>query len=175
MDENWLTFAQLEERTKIPHQTIRRYFDRHGHHLKTKKQHRSIFIHEDSLEILVGIREMYEKNYNVERIETELSNHGFLTTIVVEDDEKKINAIEVLENLQKSNHKLHEKMSKQEEFNLLLLEQIKKQQEYIENSLKKRDENLMAALKQSLEVKKQIATSEEEKKSWWSKIFQKRV
>lgn len=38
-------------------------------------------------------------------------------------------------------------MSKQEEFNLLLLEQIKKQQEYIENSLKKRDENLMAALK----------------------------
>lgn len=174
MDEKWLTFAQLEERTKIPHQTIRRYIDRHGHHLRTKKQHRSIYIQEDSLETLVAIREMYEKNYNVQRIETELANYGFLTTIVIEDDEKKINAIDVLESLQKSNNELHEKMKKQEEFNLLLLEQMKKQQEYIESTLKKRDEHLMSALKQTLETRKQVATTEEVKeKNWWNKMFSK--
>lgn len=188
MNENWLTFAQLEEKTKIPHQTIRRYFERHGHHLKTKKQHRSILIHEDGLETLLTIREMYEKNYNVQRIETELSNHGFLTTVIIEDDGEKINALEVLESLQKSNVQLHEKMEKQaeqmkkqEEFNSLLINQLKKQQEYIESTLKKRDEILINSLKETLETKKevkeaerQVSTSEEVKeKSWWNKIFSK--
>ncbi|MDM5224400.1 hypothetical protein QUF86_27475 [Peribacillus sp. NJ11] len=117
---------------------------------------------------------MYEKNYNVQRIETELSNHGFLTTIVIEDDEQKINAIEVLENLQKSNSVLHEKMNKQEEFNLVLIEQLKKQHEII-NALKQTIET-EKQVAVSEEAEKQVATSEEVEvkgKSWWNKIFSK--
>ena len=74
-----------------------------------------------------------------------------------------------------------EQMKKQEEFNSLLINQLKKQQEYIESTLKKRDEILINSLKETLETKKevkeaerQVAPSEEVKeKSWWNKILSK--
>lgn len=53
-----------------------------------------------------------------------------------------------------------------------LLEQLEKQQNYIENSVEERDKKLMLAIKESMEMRRQIATEEaelekEKKKSWW--------
>jgi len=57
----------------------------------------------------------------------------------------------------------------QEKFNQELLNQLKKQQEYISNKLENRDQQLMLALKETLETKKQLALTEaeEQKKKWW--------
>lgn len=55
----------------------------------------------------------------------------------------------------------------QNTFNQELLYQLQKQEQYIENSLKERDQKLMMALKETLEEKKQLAITTSEKKKWW--------
>lgn len=56
----------------------------------------------------------------------------------------------------------------QESFNKELLNQLKRQQEYIDGRLEERDRNLMLAIRETLEVKKQLALAEpEQKKKWW--------
>ena len=51
------------------------------------------------------------------------------------------------------------------EFNKTLLQQLEKQQEYIKNSINERDLKLLAAIKDSMETRKQIAESK--RKLWW--------
>lgn len=53
----------------------------------------------------------------------------------------------------------------QENFNQELLNLLKQQQEYMDNHLKERDQNLMVALKESLETQRQLASSKQKK--WW--------
>ena len=55
--------------------------------------------------------------------------------------------------------------NQQMEFNKKLLEQLEKQEDYIKNSINERDIKLIAAIKESIETRKQIA--EEKRKSWW--------
>ncbi|MDK8747717.1 DUF3967 domain-containing protein [Streptococcus agalactiae] len=57
----------------------------------------------------------------------------------------------------------------QEQFNKELINQLQKQQEYIQNSLLERDKNLMKAIRETQETQKLIAAAEEEKrtKKWW--------
>ena len=49
-------------------------------------------------------------------------------------------------------------------FNKELIQQIRNQQEYIENRLEQRDRLLMQTLRETLEIRKEIATA---KKKWW--------
>ena len=55
--------------------------------------------------------------------------------------------------------------NQQMEFNKKLLEQLEKQENHIKNSINERDLKLIAAIKESIETRKQIA--EERRKSWW--------
>lgn len=57
----------------------------------------------------------------------------------------------------------------QENFNKELLNQLRKQQEYISDKLEERDQKLMLTLKETLETKRQlaIASAEVSKKKWW--------
>lgn len=72
-----------------------------------------------------------------------------------------------------------ERLHQQEQFNKALLEQLNKQQKYIEETLNKRDQHLMEALRESQETKKLIAAATEkieqqqEKKNWFSSLFKK--
>lgn len=70
-----------------------------------------------------------------------------------------------------------ERLDKQEQFNRLLLEKLEEQQRYIDNSLNRRDEQLMLAIRQSMETQKQLAIAEtiekEQSKSWWKRLFNK--
>lgn len=53
----------------------------------------------------------------------------------------------------------------QQSFNQELIQQLNKQQEYINNKLEERDKTLMIALKESMETQKLLASSKQ--KSWW--------
>ena len=55
----------------------------------------------------------------------------------------------------------------QMQFNRKLLERLEKQQNYIKDSIDKRDRKLMLAIKKSMETKRQLAAEEEKRKSWW--------
>lgn len=56
-------------------------------------------------------------------------------------------------------------MNRQEAFNQDLIDRLNKQQEFIETSLKKRDELLLSSVKEILETKKMIAAASQ-KKRW---------
>lgn len=57
--------------------------------------------------------------------------------------------------------------AKQDAFNQALIERLDKQQQYIEESLKRRDEQLVNAIREVQETKKLLAVTNEEKKKWW--------
>lgn len=66
--------------------------------------------------------------------------------------------------------KVLEHMQRQEEFNKALLQELADQRRYIEESLKRRDEQLIAHLRESLETQRQLAAAEAEQravKRWW--------
>ncbi len=55
-----------------------------------------------------------------------------------------------------------------------MVDQLQKQQDYIKDSIDERDKKLMLAIKESMEVQRQLASAEEEKEntrklksSWW--------
>lgn len=55
----------------------------------------------------------------------------------------------------------------QMEFNKELIEEIRRQQEYIENRLEERDRLLVQSMRETLEARKEIAAAEKEKRKWW--------
>lgn len=73
MTENWLTIAQVEKKTGIPNRTIRRYMEQHSPYLMVKKQHRKYMFLDDSLPVLIKIREHYANGMNVHQVNEVLS------------------------------------------------------------------------------------------------------
>ncbi|MED0675257.1 DUF3967 domain-containing protein [Aneurinibacillus thermoaerophilus] len=75
----------------------------------------------------------------------------------------------LLEEVKNTRQEFADYRTKQEAFNQALLEQLKKQQEYIEKSIKARDEQLMKAIREIQEARLQLAAAEQEKKKkkWW--------
>jgi hypothetical protein len=62
--------------------------------------------------------------------------------------------------------KLIEHVHHQDEFNKALVSRLDDQQQFIEQSLQRRDEQLMKFIRDSLETKKQLAITEGKRK-WW--------
>lgn len=165
----WFTISEADKETGIPHQTLRRYLNNHAHHLIIKKKHKSYLIAEESLPILLRIRELYSEGRTIEDVENTLTDMGIPMNITVNDDEKEV-SINIGETLMQ----LRNDMKEQKEFNEKLLEvlhaqneQIKKQKEYIEQKIESRDQKLLESLKESMEVRKQIAATKANKKKWW--------
>lgn len=169
MEKEWFTVAEMEKETNIPHQTIRRYIKAHGHHLHLKKQHKSYFINSSSIEVILKIRKMYSDGKTSESVDEVLANSNIPMTIDLEKDNEQV-SIHVPKMLQELNNNIvamNEKMVKQEEFNAELLEQVRKQQKYIDERLSKRDEALIKAMNEVMETKRQLAATEQNKKKWW--------
>jgi hypothetical protein len=74
-------------------------------------------------------------------------------------------------------HQFKDFQEQQMQFNQELLNQLKQQQEFIETSLKERDQKLTEALRETLETKKMIAAATEQqqqkKSSFWQRLFTK--
>lgn len=171
MEKEWFSVAEMEKETNIPHQTIRRYIKAHGHHLSLKKQHKSFFINHSSIDVVLKIRKMYSEGKTSESVDEILANSNVPMTIEMEKDDEQV-SIHVPNMLKELNNNIvamNEKMAKQEKFNNELLEQVRKQQKYIDERLSKRDEALIKAMNEMMETKKQIAAAEQEesKKKWW--------
>ena len=65
-------------------------------------------------------------------------------------------------------------IERQDEVNKSLLNELRETRKYIHEKLEKRDETLMLALKETLEVKEMISTAKEESpRKWWQKILKK--
>jgi DNA-binding transcriptional MerR regulator len=67
-----------------------------------------------------------------------------------------------------------ERLNKQEQFNQALLERLDQQQAYIEQSISKRDETLLQAIREMQETRLQLAASQEKKPSFWRRLFSRK-
>ncbi|MEK5639601.1 hypothetical protein BK138_22985 [Paenibacillus rhizosphaerae] len=133
-DEQWLKVSDLAGQLEIPQPTIRRYMDRHGHHLHTKKQHKSYLISSASIPALARIRDEYSKGLNGEQVEEVLlGQSSTITTVsdtsVHKDERVSDNLAEALSELEKS---MIDRFNNQEQFNQHLLELLQREQEKVE-------------------------------------------
>ena len=120
----------------------------------------------------VGHRVFYTRDISVIKQIVELKNSSSLTLTeavqtILNSDLSDITDIESMPSMSNEDilKEFKEFKNQQMEFNKRLLEQLEKQEDYIKNSINERDLKLMAAIKESLETRKQIA--EEKRKSWW--------
>ena len=154
-DIEWLTVLDVEKQTSIPNATIRRYIRNHGHHLNIKKKGKSYYIASESTQIMLNIRQLYEDGKNLEQVEDALITAGIPVTITVTEDDKQmtVNIGETLQDIQKA-------MNEQNKIIQSLVEQIKNQQEYIEE----RDKWFLSGIKENEESIKQVAAANHEEK-----------
>lgn len=178
MENNYLTVAEMENETKIPHQTIRRYMKIHGHYLVMKKSHKSFLIHKDSVKTLNVIRSLYAAGKTNKQVDDHLINNGFALNLDNENNHEHVSNVVsggALQELKNDMNGLHEKLNEQEKFNRLLLEKmveqnerIESQQKYIDEKLRKRDELLLKSMREILEVKSlNPPVQQQEKKKWY--------
>ena len=120
----------------------------------------------------VGHRVFYKKDILIIKEIVELKNSSSLTLTdavrtILNSDIADTTDIESMPSLsyEKILKEFEEFKNQQMEFNKKLLEQLEKQEDYIKNSINERDLKLIAAIKESIETRKQIA--EERRKSWW--------
>lgn len=157
MNENieWLTVLAVEKQTNIPNATVRRYIRKHGHHLNIRKKGKSYFIASASIAIVLHIRKEYENGKSLEQVEESLNQKGNPVTITVTAKDKQM-AVNVGETLQE----MKETMNEQNKIIQSLVEQMQKQQEYINTKLEDRDKMLMAAIRENQESRKQITVAD---------------
>ncbi|MCJ7983641.1 MerR family transcriptional regulator [Priestia sp. OVL9] len=144
----WLTVATIEKQTGIPNATVRRYIRNHGHHLNIRKKGKSYLIANESIEIMEQIRKLYDDGKTLEQVEETLINTGTpMTVTVIEEDERMtVNVGEALQTLDK-------RLDEQNTLIQSLVEQMNKQQAFIENKLMERDQRLIEAIRENQEAK----------------------
>ncbi|MFB8427028.1 MerR family transcriptional regulator [Priestia megaterium] len=181
----WYTINELEEKTSIPHQTIRRYIDRHSQHFNIKRKYKSYLLSEDAVEVIHQIRTLYGKGMNAEQVDEELNTSGLPIEYVINDEKSMITMGSAFENMQESLQALHEKHEKQEEFNRQLIDSLQKQEKYIQNSIDRRDKQLTESIREQQDIKKMLleikesqkeiaaASQKENKKGWLQRLFSK--
>lgn len=157
-DIEWLTVLDIEKQMKIPNATIRRYIRHHGHHLNIRKKGKSYFIASESISTILEIRKQYDEGKGLEQVEKTLVQKGNPVTITVTagDNQMTVNVGEALQDMKKAMHEQNKIIES-------LIDQMKKQQEYIDTRLEERDRMLMAAIRENHESKKQIAVAVHEK------------
>lgn len=172
MDTQWFTVGEIEKHTRIPERTIRRYLDIHGHHIKTKRQGRSVLIADEAVQVIRDIRGMYDAGMSSERVEEVLAQSGLPMVVEIDGHDMAMTPVEALLGLQKSVFEAMAVMTK--EISELKQEVAASREEsegirqFIDERLDTRDRILMETLRE-MQVQKQ------KKKRWpWSKKNERR-
>lgn len=167
--DDWLTVGEVEQQTRIPERTLRRYLALHGHHLQTRKQGRSVLVAKPALTLLRQIRNWYEAGWNAERVEEALSESGLPVTLTVDGHDMAMTATKALQILQQSVAtamtamttevaELHREVA-------AARQETEQLRHFIDDRLETRDRQMMETLRIMQERAVEQAASR--KKSWW--------
>lgn len=168
-EKQWFSVVEVESQTGIPNQTIRRYINNHGVYLNPKKRGKGYFLSEESVKVIQEIRKLYDEGMTAQLVNDTLQERNIPMVITVSEGEQTMNIQvgEALSSMKKS-------IDEQNEVIRSLAEQMKKQQEYIDERLEQRDQRLIAAIRESQEVRREIAAEKEKKKkNWFTHFFKK--
>ncbi|OKL35991.1 MerR family transcriptional regulator [Domibacillus mangrovi] len=182
----WITVVEMSKKTNIPQETVKRYMSMHEHLLRMKKEHGTYQLHEDCFDVLTKIRELYKQGKMNEEVDKLLTSSGtpMMVDVASEADEiVSADMSKVVADIKVALEEQKQASSKQKELNKILLnllkthsEKLDAPQKYIEDSVKRRDEQLMESLRISQKAKKlslsvQASEKEEKKESWFKRIF----
>ncbi len=124
---------------------------------------------EQAINVIQTIKELHRKNgYSIKQIEHYLMTGGkeFVPRPSPAAEELLANELKEIRSNMKE---IHNMLEQQEKFNRALVEKLDKQQQYIDESIKSRDEILMKTIRELQETKRIEAAKEEENpnKKWW--------
>lgn len=155
--DKWLSISQLSEVIDIPETTVRRYANKFDKYFRYEHRGRGKKYHPDSMEIIKRIAFLYSEDYEITDIDSILSKEFSFT---IENEKTTIQP-----RMKSLEQQFDEFKKQQEEFNSQLLKKIQEQQDYIQNYIGTRDEELLNVLSQLQESKKQLSATKEKK--WW--------
>lgn len=167
MAEDWISIAEIAKRLNVAENTARRYTHLFSEFLKERKFGRTTKYTLDAIEVISQISVLYSQGLTTEEIKRKLHNE-FPQIVEIDEEERQLSissasSYEMLKQIMAD-------QVEQKNFNILLLEKLAEQQQYIEQSIEKRD----AELTQTLRL---LAAAREEKKessSFWSKLFSRK-
>ncbi len=170
---NYLTISEICKGTNISNSSCRRYLSEFDEFFSVKGGSRVKKYEEQAVNVIRRIKHLYDEGKDKDEIYNVLINEF---PLVVNDDEQR--NIDSVPGLATSEDiaMIKESLEEQKKFNADLLKRLDRQQEYIDQSMKKRDQELILTMQESLEAKKQIATAAEkepEKQGFFSRLFNK--
>lgn len=164
MVEEWLTISELAKRIGLAENTARRYATLFGEYLKSRSFGRATKYTSDATEVLGRIAGYYQQGLSTHEIHERF--HDLPKTVDMEAKAEQPPPTTTTPPPQQW-QRLMEFMQHQEQFNRELLNRLDAQQQYIDQSIRIRDEKLMEALREIRDGRLAIAAAQENKKPWW--------
>ncbi|MFD4863646.1 hypothetical protein [Streptomyces atratus] len=171
MDE-WFTVTQTAEKTDIPPDTVRRYVRNHRTYLKTRKRSNSYQIHRDSLRIVHEIRRLYDTGMSVKDVDEQLGNIHPMTIELVNEQKKTRQTVDVALALHEMKTGFMQVIEAQQKELRTAREELAAARQEI-NELTKDVNEVKNRKWSTLSIDDVRKVMNEEKKSWWSKLFKK--
>lgn len=73
---DWLPLNEVIRQMAVPDRTVYRYLSRHERHLNTRREGRRIWVHRESLPVLLQLRSWYAQGLDQADVEQMLRDHG---------------------------------------------------------------------------------------------------
>jgi DNA-binding transcriptional MerR regulator len=149
----WTTIPAAAKESGIPDRTLRRYVDRHGLYIPSRRDGRTILISRESFEVIRFIRDRYSGGDMAEQVEEALADRFNRTLTVTEDepDSRSLTTFEAVGKLAEEVRALRDQLAKRDAEVAVALERIEK----LEAERDQRDRELL----------------EELRKPWWQRLF----
>jgi len=170
--ENAYHSKEIAKELDIGTSTIRKWcllLEEKGYKFIRNEKNQRVFIQKD-INILKRFKELTQNDG--------MTLENAINTVIEEynrDDISSHNAIEN-DNIKRYEEKIDlllEHVENQQKFNQELLKRLEEQQVFINENLEKRDKYLMNLVRETQETKRLIAATEETKKSFWQRLFNK--
>lgn len=176
---NYLTIAEIAELADIPNSSCRRYLSDFNAFFMVKGGSRVKKYEAAAVDILKRIKQLYDDGMGTVEIHSVLANE-FPLVIDSDKQEKKEEAATNVPGIATSEDiaEIKKALEQQKQFNEMLVKKLDEQNEYIKQSLERRDRQLMESLRATLEERKMIAmqeaaaAEEKKKKGFWARLFQ---
>lgn len=182
---NYLTIAEISEQVGIPNSTCRRYLTSFETFFIVKGGSRLKKYEQQAVDVLKRIKQLYEDGQDTNEIHSVLVNEF---PLVINGDEQQegtnkqqtaVSTLATSEDITEIKTALEQQRQfseQQQEFNKMLLQKLNEQNEYIKESLERRDQQLLESIRQLQEQKQQaqleVATSQH-KRGFFSRLFNK--
>lgn len=171
--EEWYTVGELAEKTGIAEPTIRRYIAKFHPYFISKGGNRAKKYDATAVPILVRIKALYDAGYETAGL-ADVIRHEF--PVIMSDNKRgetegnqstpALATTEDVAELKRVLTEVNQKLSKQEEFNALLIQKLEDQNHFIKESLENRTPLFLEKT-----TDEEAKSAKETKKGFWSRFF----